>query len=93
MNAFEQYLQAHQIEALMVSVAAGVRYLTVWKVLKGKPITVNQAHKIRAGMYSMTGVPYHGPLVTLPAPAVDQLPTLPIKNIKRHNNESSGMAE
>jgi hypothetical protein len=87
-NAFEQYLRTYQIEALMVSVAAGVRYLTVWKALKGNPISINQANKIRAGMYSMTGIPYHGPLVTTPAQPVDQLPTLPIKNIKRRCKES-----
>jgi hypothetical protein len=63
MNAFEQYLQQYNLEALTVSIAAQVRYLTVWNALKGKPITAEQAAKIREGIFKLTGIRYRGEFV------------------------------
>ena len=46
MHFFEEYLQQQNLEALSVSVKAGVRYMTVYNAMKGKPITPQHAQQI-----------------------------------------------
>jgi hypothetical protein len=83
MNAFEQYLTHHHLEAITVSIHAHVRYLTVWNALKGHPITSEHAQKIIAALVTLTGVPYTGPLATISEPLVPP-PILPISSLPKH---------
>jgi hypothetical protein len=53
---FEQYMHMHQLEALSVSAQIHVRYCVLWRAIKGMPISVKQAHAIRAGVEKLTGI-------------------------------------
>lgn len=64
-NSFADYLQRHHIEPLGLSLLAGVRYLTVWNAMQGRPISVAHAAKICAAVVHLTGVPYTGVFPTL----------------------------
>jgi hypothetical protein len=83
MHPFEEYLKQHNLEALTVSIKAGVRYVTVWNAVKGNPITLEHAHKIQQAVLSLTHVPYSGPLVILQEQPIDQIATLPIKRFQK----------
>jgi hypothetical protein len=85
MHPFEIYLQQHHLDALRVSVAAQVRYVTVWYATRGHPIKLEQAHKIRRAVVSLTTVPYNGPFALTEPEPVDQWPTLPIRKLPRPN--------
>lgn len=65
MTTFAQYLQNHCIEPLRLSVIAGVRYVTVWSVMHGNPISQEHATKIKVGLRSLTGSPYTGTIATI----------------------------
>lgn len=78
MNALAYYLQVHQIEPLQLAIAAGVRYLTVWNALQGRPITAEHAAKIRAALHSLTGIAYAGTIFTIPEPAIEEQATRPV---------------
>lgn len=80
MQPFEEYLKQQNIEALAVSIKAGVRYVTVYNATKGNPITPEHAHKIKQAVLTMTGIPFTGNLV-LTEP--DDLPTLPIRRLPK----------
>jgi len=82
MHPFEQYLKQHNLEAIRVSIEAQVRYVTVWNAMKGNPVTIDHAQKIRQGVFKLTGVPYTGPLATIQE-QVDQLPALLVKKITK----------
>jgi hypothetical protein len=43
-----------------------VRCLTVWSLDHGRPVLPLQARQVRRGLYLLTGVPYIGPIATLP---------------------------
>lgn len=60
MNSFADYLQRHHVEPLRLSLVAGVRYLTVWNAMQGRPISLAHAARICAALVSLTGVPYTG---------------------------------
>lgn len=74
MTTFEQYLKDHKIEPIRLSTQAGVRYLTVWNAVNGKPIFYEYAQKIRIALYRLTGLTYTGPLPTLDEPPIGQRP-------------------
>lgn len=78
MHPFEQYLQAHHIEPLALSIVAKVRYLTVWCAMKGKPIRRSHARHMLHTTSMLTGVPYTGELALLPEPLIEQTPTMPL---------------
>lgn len=65
MNPFEQYLQEHNIEPLRLSVAAGVRYLTVYNAMSGKPISALHEKRLRGALYQLTGEVFIGNLPVL----------------------------
>ena len=84
MNAFEQYLQQYEIDPIILSVVGKVRYLTIWNAKKGNPITSENAEKIEQALLKMTGIPYTGSFLLIPAsPTADQLPTIPHKRLHR----------
>jgi len=83
MHPFEAYLQQHHLEALTVAVAAQVRYTIVWNATRGNPIAPEHAQRIRQAVLAMTGIPFTGNIAL--RQSVDQLPTLPIRKIPRHN--------
>jgi hypothetical protein len=83
MHPFEAYLKRHQLDALTVSTVAGVRYTIVWNATRGHPIAPEHSQQIRQAVLAMTGIPFTGD-ITLRQP-IDQLPTLPIRKIPRHN--------
>lgn len=59
---FREYLRRYRLHPLDVALAAGVRYLTVWRVEHGQPVKGEQAARIRQGLYFLTGVPFTVPL-------------------------------
>jgi hypothetical protein len=83
MKAFEHYLIGHNIEPIRLSIAAGVRYMTIYNAMNEKPISPEHAQKIGVALYRLTGEVYTGPLPVLTEPPIDQLPTVPLQRIKR----------
>jgi hypothetical protein len=83
MNALAYYLQVHQIEPLQLAMVAGVRYLTIWNALHGRPITSEHAAKIRVALHSLTGIAYAGTIFTIQEPAIDEQATRPISPFPR----------
>ena len=83
MLPLETYLTNNNVDPVRLSVCAGVRYLTVWKAMKGQPIAVEQAQKIRVALQRITGTVYTGTLVTLQEKPIEELPTLPIRKLPR----------
>jgi hypothetical protein len=57
---FAGYLSRHQLSILDVALAARVRLLTIWRVLRDEPVSEEQAHQVYMGLYHLTGVPYRG---------------------------------
>jgi hypothetical protein len=66
---FLTYMKTYGLEPLDVALAAGVRYLTVWNLSQGKPITDAHAALVRAGLFQLTGVGYTAPICLLREPA------------------------
>lgn len=85
MHPFAAYLKQYHLEALTVSVVAQVRYTTVWHATRGNPIKPEYATRIRQAVVILTAIPYTGPLALAKPEPVDELPTLPIRKIRRHN--------
>lgn len=56
----EHFLARYQLTILDVALAAGVRLLTVWRVTRDYPISIEQAAQVRRGLYRLTGVRYRG---------------------------------
>jgi hypothetical protein len=81
MNAFEQYLALHEIDLIALSVAAKVRYLTIWNAKKGHPITLENAQKIKQAVLKLTGTPYNGSFVLQESPIEKGLPTFPMRKL------------
>jgi hypothetical protein len=83
MSPFENYLKENNIDPVRLSIAAGVRYSTVWNAMKGNPIKQEYAQKICAALYRITGSVYTGTLVTLQEQQRDEPPTLPIRKFPK----------
>lgn len=56
----EHFLARYQPTLLDVARAAGVRLLTVWRVVHDYPISGAQAEQVRLGLYRLTGASYRG---------------------------------
>lgn len=65
---FQAYLLRFNLHPLDVALASHVRYLTVWNIQRGNPITAAQAAQVRTGLYSLTGVPFTSPLALQKTP-------------------------
>lgn len=65
-RAFQGYRYEHGLHPRDVATQSGVPYVTVWSILRNKPVTYAHATQVRAGLRKMTGVPYVGPIATLP---------------------------
>lgn len=63
-TAFKTYLDTHGLTASEVAKHCRVRSMTVWNILKNKPVTPAHAAAVRAGLYQLTGVLYKGPIAT-----------------------------
>jgi hypothetical protein len=66
--AFRRYLQAYQLELLDVALKSGVRYMTVWRIWQGQPISSQNELLIRRGLLRMTGIPYDAPMLVQDEP-------------------------
>ena len=62
--AFRRYLVDYRLEPLDVALKSGVRYMTVWRVSQGQPVSRQSELLIRQGLLRMTGMPYTAPLLT-----------------------------
>jgi len=69
--AFRRYLEQYQLELLDVALKSGVRYMTVWRVSQGQPVSRQSELLIRQGLLRMTGVPYTAPLLTKDSEGTD----------------------
>lgn len=61
--AFRRYLRDSQLELLDVALKSGVRYMTVWRIWQGQPISSQNELLIRQGLLHMTGIPYTASLL------------------------------
>lgn len=61
--AFRRYLRDSQLELLDVALKSGVRYMTIWRIWHGQPISSQSELLIRQGLLHMTGIPYTAPLL------------------------------
>jgi hypothetical protein len=64
-NAFCTYLQQYGLHPLDVALTSRVRYLTVWNIEHGNPISAEHAMRLRAGLHQLTAVPYTAPILLL----------------------------
>lgn len=62
---FLTYVKIYRLELLDVALAGGVRYLSVWNISQGKPITAAHAALVRMGLFQLTGVAYTAPIILL----------------------------
>jgi hypothetical protein len=67
-TAFLDYLKAHHVLALDVAIISRVRYLQVWKIGQGYPVTEAHAARVRAGLQQLTGIPYRATIAVLSGP-------------------------
>jgi hypothetical protein len=81
MHPFEEYLQAHSLEPLAVSIKSGVRYVTIWNAIKGNPITSEHARKVQQTVLNLTGIPYTGPLAIMQERSDKQLSDSSIRKL------------
>lgn len=65
---FRAYLQRYHLHPLDVAHASNVRYLTVWNVEQGKPVSRVNVARVRLGLWRLTGVPFMAPLALLEQP-------------------------
>ncbi len=63
--ALQAYLTEHQLSPRDVATQAGVPYVTVWSILRNKPVTALHAAQVRNALFWMTGVPYSEWIATL----------------------------
>ena len=59
---FRAYLKTHNLHPLTVSFASHVRYLIIWNIEHGVPITREHEVRVRMGLLVLTGVPFTAPL-------------------------------
>lgn len=78
MNPFQHFLNLHHIDPLRLSLAAGVRYMTIWNALHGIAITEEHATNIRVALHRLTGISYTGPLYTVTDQPLADQPTCPM---------------
>ena len=60
--AFQLFLKQYHLEPLQVAIASGVRYLTVWNIEHGNPVSLTHAAMVSQGLQRLTGVPYRSPI-------------------------------
>jgi hypothetical protein len=53
--AFQLYLQRHNLSPLDVALTAGVRYMTVWRMMRALSIRKEDESLIRRGLFKLTG--------------------------------------
>jgi hypothetical protein len=85
MNAFEQYLEWHEIDPIRLSIAAKVRYMAIWKAKKGLPISSESAQKIREAVFRLTGSAYVGSFVLIQDAKIEALP-ISVESILGHHH-------
>ncbi len=64
--AFREYMKQRQIKPLYVALTAGICYATTWNIEHGHPILCTHAALVRVALETLSGVPYHAPIYTLP---------------------------
>ena len=64
-NAFHAYLREHKLLWVEVARAAGVPCLTVWSIDHDLVVDPLQAMRVRQGLYTLTSIPYTGPIQTM----------------------------
>jgi hypothetical protein len=65
-TSFQAYLARHNLTPLEVAKKAGIHYVTVWNITINRPVTTVHAAQVRNALYGITGIPYDGPIATLP---------------------------
>jgi len=57
---FEGFLARYQLSLVEVAQEAGVRLLTIWRVMRDLPVSEQQAAQVYAALERLAGVPYRG---------------------------------
>ena len=66
--AFRRYLNTYRLELLDVALKSGARYMTVWRIWQGQPVSRQNELRIRQGLLRMTGIPYTVPMLVQDQP-------------------------
>ncbi len=66
--AFRRHLTDYGLKPLDVAVKAGVRYMTVWRIWQGQPISHQHELLVRQGLLRLTGIPYTAPILVSDEP-------------------------
>ncbi len=72
-SPFEHYINSCSINPMTVAVLANVRFVSVWNMMKGVPISRQKAYNIVSAARKLSGKTYTGKIALL-----DQIP---IENI------------
>ena len=72
---FQSYLDSHALSIRDVALAARVRLLVVWNIVRGNPVLPGDAGRVRAALFLLTREHYRGPIpvrVISTQPLVDE---------------------
>lgn len=58
--ALRSILQAHDLCPLDFALKSGIRYVTIWNIMRGNPVRREQAARARVSLWHLTGVWYDG---------------------------------
>jgi len=62
--AFQLYLQRHNLSPLDVALTAGVRYMTVWRMMRALPIRREDETLVCRALFRLTGAWFTAPVLT-----------------------------
>lgn len=58
------FLDQYELPEHEVARIAGVPRMTMWRAVRGQPITTSHAAAIRRALWQLSGESYHGPIAT-----------------------------
>jgi hypothetical protein len=63
--AFRGFLLRYGLSIRQVAQAAGVPQITIWSIDHGNAVLASYEHRVRWGLYRLTGVTYTAPIAVL----------------------------
>jgi hypothetical protein len=63
-TAFQMYLETFHLDPVSVALTSGVRYVTIWNLQHGIPVSKEHATGVCQGLFRLTGVVYAAPIAT-----------------------------
>ena len=63
--AFRGFLVHYGLSIRQVAPAAGVPKITIWSIDRGNAVLASYEHRVRWGLYRLTGITYTAPIAVL----------------------------